>query len=268
MVKKTLIILAILTLTLSSCQLFDFLKMFNASVNISSRTPGSQTKSLASRSLDTNGTINGDYKVYFRSSHISFWAIPTIEEVGQMGKEGYRDVIVEFGDKADSFLFIPGEKYVYETGRTGQFDGSKIYNMIRLDLGGGVIYFEVNGTVITRQELYTNSLWLIDKNYLSEPYYISSSNWNDDYINNPENAVPEVVKQICMDTSLDGSGGMFYPFEPVDFTQYEEITNVTIDFLWDSENSITYDEVTERYSQVDRVFGTCFDFQIQILINQ
>lgn len=158
------------------------------------------------------------------------------------------------------------------------FEPDTTYNLIRIDIGGGAITFILNGQQIDVHNslngesngMNTNSVYLVDEAFLSQPYYISRD--NQGYIQNDEPCPVDilqddypVIEHILKNNpanggSMDGDGGLFIPYTPYDVSNLQEGETVSVNFAWDMANSIYLFNGT--YYMTDRIEGTCFDFNV------
>jgi hypothetical protein len=228
-----------------------------------------------------------DSRVSFRSSDIEFWSVDDISDVTEMrsAKYGLRSgnvsLEIELPEAAETFAFAPGTINNFDGGDVA-FDLTERYNIIRIDIGDGRITFVENGFEVLPENtitsevggVNTNSIVLVDNKFLSEPQYLSRDiyrqmqtnnyDWEVGPISETDQPFVEALSSIMGSSIVDMDGGLLLPFQPVDFSEYADITGVTVDFLWDITDAIYESEGTWYFT--DRVLGTPFDFQIQLIV--
>jgi hypothetical protein len=249
--------------------------------------------------------------VSFRSSRIEFWAIEDISEAPYVvGVESVPpdtpeqeadsfNVAIELnlGDREDSFLFVPDSYALFITQSLPEFDYTKKYNLIRIDVRDGNISFKDDGTQIVpvnsegeEADIKGNSILLVDEEILQSPLYLATwsgqeREWDADIEHEYQEliedqiiayadagTITEDVKTFLLELlvesykfgGFDLSGGLIIPFTPTDFSEYESINNVIIDVQWDMENA--WSESGGKYIVEDRVKGLPYDFKVKLIV--
>lgn len=238
-------------------------------------------------------------KVYFRSSDIEFWSIDAISDIDNLMSAAYenwgsisanlqKSVNVELPDITETFIFKPDAKTEFQAVNTPCFQYRK-YNLARLDLGGGNIIFVINGNEITvdssagsGSQLNCNSIFFVDSAFLNTAVYIDRTEARAIEAGNSSGyaVIDRIIRNSnynsnFQDGMIDVDGALFLTFDPIDFSNYENLENIAVDVTWDMENIITYNDNDtpadtsddSDFLMVDRVENTCFDFQIRININ-
>jgi hypothetical protein len=178
---------------------------------------------------------------------------------------------VELANDEKTFVFKPGQTNNFDGGMAN-LDFEKVYNIIRIDIGAGDITFVEDGAILNPDYLDTNSIALIDSSFLSEPAYISRGTYQEIRESNYDwdaSSIPAVDKECIVALCdvmgaevVDMDGALLIPFEPKDFTEYKNISEYSVELIWDMEDAI-YESGGEWY-WTDRVMGTPFDFQVNI----
>ncbi len=139
------------------------------------------------------------------------------------------------------------------------------YNIIRIDIGAGNFSFKHNNAIVSPYNIDTdecssingNSIFLIDRELIGDSAiyiprtYFYSYNGNDfleDFL--PDN--PEI----------DMDGALFIPFDGI--IVEEDVQNISVCLVWDLTDCISDDDGDGIYKMDDRVYGTPFDFSIEI----
>lgn len=282
--KLMILLLSIVLLFLGCSQIGSVFNMFGTPLKLQSQTSETAISSSLKgneRSLETT-----DSKVYFRSSDIEFWSVDSIEGISDIVSAKYfrfgnNSIEMNLPDEEETIVFIPEESNVFDAGNIN-FNTSSRYNIIRIDIGGGYISFIENRREINPQNTITgeessinaNSIVLIDSAYLSTPVYISRDtyqdmkdnnyDWNEGDILAIDQPLVKALYPIMGATIVDMDGGLLIPFDPIDFGDYEAVSSVTIDFVWDMTDAVY--ESDGEWFYTDRVLGTPFDFQVKLIV--
>lgn len=247
----------------------------------------------------------GGLKVSFRSSDIEFWAtdgsftnLRSLKYHEWDGEIAGANLSTEIGlsDSEDNVVFMPNKVKLSEYDMP-EFDRAKVYDVARMDIGGGNINFTMNGSVMNvtsntlgSGSLNANSIIFIDDSVLSETVYVSrndsSAILNDyfdnntldgtyDYGSNTNFILDFVVENTATwlsgnltgkdDAYMDVDGALFVPFEPVDFTSNSNANKVKIKLEWDLDSIFTSGS-GGTYTLKETAGGTPYDFNVTIEI--
>lgn len=266
----------------------------NARIGLQATT--TETASTATRAPGLNAEDAAD-SLTFRSSDIEFWGIETIDDIDNIYsttaiRDDRADVnteIVNVSVQADlgdlHWTFSPNVTDLhFGAGTVVEFP--QVVNLIRIDIGAGIMFIEDDGVEI--DELYDangnlmqvvdggefvglncNSIMLIDKSILPEAIYISrevslGDNWfwldEDDLVRDDLAAVYKLMER-GESQNIDMDHALFVPLEPIDLSSYSNITEIIVTFSWNIDAAI--ERVDGQYVMADRTGnGICLDFNV------
>jgi len=228
-------------------------------------------------------------QISFRSSDIEFWSsngnFKNLSSALYGEKQGANiSIAVELSDSADNFVFSRGEVNFGEYSLP-EFDTSCIYDVARLDLGGGHISYSIDGNLINPVGLYslnTNSMVFIDNTVLTEVVYVDRNVANSILSDISDNDqlddtydVPDFVRDFIANnggpmmaydtTYMDMDGALFVPFPVIAFTEQSVISSVRINIDWDIDAAIESSS-EGQYVLDDSADGTPYNFVVSVEI--
>jgi hypothetical protein len=244
-------------------------------------------------------------KISFRSSDIEFWAtggsftnLRSLKYHEWYGEVTGANISTEIGlsDSEDNVVFMPNKVKLSEY-EMPAFDKSLVYDVARMDIGGGNINFTMNGSVMNvtsttlgSGSLNANSIVFIDRDFLQNVVYINSNDSSailNDYFDNNilddsydfgadtnfildfvvENTATWINDNLTGNDNayMDVDGALFVPFEPVDFTGKSNANKVKIKLDWDLDTVFTAED-SGTYTLNDSADGTPFNFDVSIEI--
>jgi hypothetical protein len=262
---------------------------------------------LLSKSVRTIAAPNG-LKISFRSSDIEFWAtggdfsnLRSLKYQNWYGEIPGANVSIEIGlsNSEDNVVFMPNMVKLSDYDMP-EFDRNQIYDVARMDIGGGSINFTMNGSTMNVQSsvlshngaLNANSIIFIDRSHLSSIVYVPRTDMSSilldffpdssldnvydygtpattdfilDFVVN--NAATWIDSELTGydDAYMDVDGALFVPFDPVDFAGKFKATKVKIKLEWDLDTIFT-SESEGNYALNNIAGGTPYDFNISIEI--
>jgi hypothetical protein len=296
--------LAILLLTVSGC---------DTGTSPSGSPAGnvrSSTLSLGRTSVDASTLDAGD-RVFFRSSDIEFWQIDSVADIAGIVSAKHRpEGAVDFalghsleyalGDAVESILFMASRDVVVGINRTDLNPawaenvaafvaaGKTKINAIRLDIGSGMVTFEIDGETV---DVHTadwsnpngidgNSIFFVDRAFLARPLLITRDmEWQmvregataaslDLGFTPSECTLVETIHHssstVDTETPIDLNGALIVPMDPVTLTGFDPATE-TLDIVvsWDMADAVEIHDGTDFMQ--DRVGQTCFDFDVSVV---
>ncbi len=262
----------------------------------------------AGGSVQGSSLSAGD-RIFFRSSDIEFWQIEAVADIAGIVSAKHAEGAVDYsqnhsleyelGDAVESIVFTPSQDVVVGIDRADLNPnwadnvaafvgaGKTKVNAIRLDIGSGMVTFEIDGV---EQDVYTadwshnsgingNSIFFVDRAFLSRPILItrvleeqiardgepaSSLGLG---LTEAECTLVETIHRsgsiYDTDTPIDLNGALIVPMDPVDLTGFDPATE-TLDIVitWDLADVVHLSE--GAYVMDDRVGHTCFDFDVSV----
>ena len=215
-------------------------------------------------------------EIYFRSSHIEFWSIETINDVDNLysvyeynplTEKSQLPASIYLPDIDKTFIFKPNKLVQFTRENDISFENKK-YNIIRFDIGAGEISFIINGNLISSPYLNCNSIVFVDKEFLTESIYVDRN--LSELINIKDSTTGSlIVDAITLQSHVYGGnigvdGALFIPFIATDFSDYETILSVVVDISWNLNNLLSIDG--ESYFFTDRVSGFPYNFEVILLV--
>lgn len=236
-------------------------------------------------------------EIGIRSSDIEFWS--TGGDFTNLQSDLYnpvagsnRSTAIELSDTFYNIVFAPGEVRIQDYSMP-YIDPDRIYDVARLDIGGGGFAYTINGLPISASSpvlgagsLNANSIVFVDRSVLDDVVYVDRVEAADilnDYFDNQRmdgtynygtdtDFIVAFVKDntaIWTGTGLTGSdeafmdvnGALFVPFDPLDLRNREGVSTITISITLDM------DEVFESesggiYILSEIADGTPFAFDV------
>lgn len=259
-------------------------------------------------------------KVYFRSSDIEFWSIDAVSDIDDITsfkyfeieqdqngieepdlEQAFRDgVSLEYntGDTTQSFVFQPGEEVNNDVSNPDLNPdwGERLYHfreagnegisLMRLDIGGGLVSFEIGGEEVSMtyegsddSRIGANSILFVDESLLSTPVLVRD-HLQQDVLNGVITASDlevseadyQLVRTILSNSNvvdeesmIDVNGALMVPMTPIDLTGFDPSTDAfEISVSWDMTDIVRQDDSSNSYQATNRVQGTPFDFEVGI----
>ena len=264
--------------------------------------------SSGNQQLSASSLVSGD-RVFFRSSDIEFWHIDDVAEIESIVSAKHRSGSVDYsqnhsleyalGDEVESIVFMPSQDVTVGINRTDLnadwahnvaafvAAGKTMINMIRLDIGSGMVTFEIGGET---PEVYTadmgatngingNSIFFVDRAFLNRPILITRTMeeqmlWQSASADSlglgltaSECVLVESIHRSSStydtETPIDLNGALIVPMDPVDLVGFDTATE-TLDIVitWDMADAVVVQDGC--YVMDDRVGLTCFDFDVSV----
>ena len=216
--------------------------------------------------------------MWFRSSDIEFWSTELaggytglVSDLYSIGINENVSVSIDLPDVTETFKFVEGT--VHEVDNTDADFASTIYDIVRIDIGGGSFMFSHNGSTVSYENTVTgesggingNSIFLISNALLDGSYYVP----RDDFYDSKEELIASGKSEFLAefissaDNNIDMDGALFIPFDGIDITG--DITTVQVFFEWDIIGSVADSDSDGTYEMENRYNGTCFDFNVRIV---
>jgi hypothetical protein len=269
----------------------------------------SSTLSLG-RSTVAASTLEAGDRVFLRSSDIEFWQIDAVADIAGIVSAKHRPGAVDYalnhsleyalGDAVESILFMASRDVVVGINRTDLNPdwadnvssfvaaGKTKINAIRLDIGSGMVTFEIDGEVVdvhtadwsSANGINGNSIFFVDRAFLSRPILITRDlEWQmvregataeslDLGLTAAECTLVETIHHsgsvYDTVTPIDLNGALIVPMDPVELTGFDAATE-TLDIVvtWDMDDAVQIHDGT--YFMEDRVGQTCFDFDVSVV---
>jgi len=256
--------------------------------------------------LSAASLSSGD-RVFFRSSDIEFWHIDAVMDIESIVSAKHRSGSVDYtqghsleyslGDAVESIVFMPSQDVIVGINRTDLnavwaenvaafvAAGNTTINAIRLDIGSGMVTFEIAGET---PEVYSadmgatngingNSIFFVDRALLDRPILITRAMeeqmlWQDATadslglgLTTSEAALVEAIHHSSStydtETPIDLNGALIVPMDPVDLTGFDPAAEtLDIAITWDMADAVHVQDGC--YVMEDRVGLTCFDFDV------
>jgi len=247
-------------------------------------TVDEETRRGVNKGINSNGM-----KISFRSSDLEMWAthgdfsnLVSSKYVAWEMIDNQDDLLnvsseIKFSDTAHNVVFMPnnvklGDEYVIP-----KIDVNAVYDVVRLDIGGGDLTFSKNANHINVRKanddgigarLEGNSIILIDNTILTESCYITSNMM--DNVKNFDFGIDNEFLQYFISNNgnfrIDMNGALFIPFNPIEFHKKANPTKLKIKVKWDMDSIFSAIE-NDVYILNDNADGTPYDFDIEIEIN-
>jgi hypothetical protein len=278
-------LIIITALTFIGCGELPFTESENETENYSVATRDievalrSNIESSDSRTAVADGD---DLAMWFRSSDIEFWSTELaggytelVSDLYSSEQDEQNKVSVSFDlpDVNETFKFVLGTVHEVEDA-TVSF-ANTIYDIIRIDIGGGGFNFEHNGNSISVINTLTdesngingNSIFLISSTMLDAPYYVPRT----DFYDSKEDLIASGRSEFLADfisakssggNNIDMDGALFIPFDGIDLKG--DITKISVFFEWDIAGAFDDADNNDQYEMDDRYNGTCFDFNVRV----
>lgn len=275
----------------------------------------SSTLSLGNANIEASPSVrslsSGD-RVYFRSSDIEMWQITALSDISALTSSKYvrwDDRTVDYaqnhsleyiiGDARESLVFSPDQDMMVGIDRSDLNPtwgenvasfidaGKTVVSAMRLDVGSGLVTFEIDGaeqTVyaadgLSHNGINGNSVFFVDRAYLKQPMLITCDMQTQIInetatpaslgITNDQFDVAQIVHTssnvVDGDTPMDVNGALIVPMDPVDIGSYDPATD-TFDIVisWRIEDAVHLRD--GEYFMDRRVGETCFDFDVRLEI--
>lgn len=289
--------LALLAMAIGSCRPFgpeysapSFIDTPGAVVGLKTDGGGG---AASGRAIGLNGSDSND-SISFRSSHIEFWGVGTVDDIDNIYSGHYldewlepsteivnRSVEVNLNDQTWTFS-AETEQIILAPDPVDSFP--EVANLIRIDIGAGIISIvddgteipsvrDANGNIMSVEDggvftgLNCNSIVLVDREFLSRAAYISRDGFDVDGLGltATEEDVLSAIYQAGNEGRIDVNGALFMPMDPIDLSGVGSISELLVDFRWSLDGSITHNGT--NYVMEDRTGnGLCFDFQVTVTV--
>jgi len=305
-----MVALVFLALTLQGCDTGNDPRVPAENVRASTLSLGRASMDASSDNarLSASTLANGD-RVFFRSSDIEFWHIDTVADIESIVSAKHRAGSVDYsqnhsleyalGDAVESIVFMSSQDVIVGINRTDLNTdweqnvaafvaaGKTTINAIRLDIGSGMVVFEIAGET---PEVYTadmgatngingNSIFFVDRAFLNRPILITrameeqmlqESAAADSLglgLTASECALVEAIHYSSSvydtETPIDLNGALIVPMDPVELIGFDPATEaLDIVITWDMAEAVGVQD--GYYVMEDRVGLTCFDFDVSV----
>lgn len=290
--KKIIPTIALIATFFSGCDS----NLLTGDLSIESRDAG-----VISSNLSRSITAPENLKISFRSSDIEFWAsggnFTNLMSTLYGSRPGANiSVSIELSDSADNIVFKPGQVEV-SSYTMPTFDTSRIYDVARMDIGGGQINYTKSGSNIDiysptlgNGSLNANSIVFINRSELNNVVYISRvtagiiiedamdgsiSSTDYDFGSDTDFIVNFVADNTADwingnltgtdDAFMDVDGALFVPFDPIEFSDLTKNGGVKLSLEWDLNNVFeSVNPETGTYTLNSSADGTPYNFNVTI----
>jgi hypothetical protein len=257
---------------------------------------GSATASSI-EALNVEATPNA---MEFRSSDISFWALETPEDIDRAYSNPTDEIdnpilALQYDMGNVTIRFQDGEALEVNAGVVPEFELGRRYNMIRVDIGAGSLslyvddtdvehLYDADGTELVVRDaeavdtgLNANSVVLVDEDWVETPFFISRDEYESfeptayasyGLTESEAKIYDRILKRSDSNGGgLDLSGALFLPFTPQDFSTYEELESVVVEFVWSI--SEAFEPYLDGYRMLDTTgTGISLDFKVRLRVNE
>ena len=257
--------------------------------------------SLASRSLSETDRVffrSSDIEFWQIESASDIGTLVSAKYVGTVDYALNHSLEYRIGNSSESIVFSPASDMTqsidrpdlnpsWEDAVAAFITAEKTtINAMRLDIGAGQVTFIIDGeeriVYMADEEatvgLNCNSIFFVDEGFLSEPILITRDIEQDvisgsasaaslgisdsDFV--AVNAIHTSSNWVDGETPIDVNGALILPMSPVDLTGFNPQSE-TLDVVvrWDIANAVYLRD--GEYFMDDRVGGTSFDFEVQVI---